>query len=85
MNETDKRQTVTAAGGKWHKIVALLILKFDLGHVVLTSEDIQKMIDAHNADGVNVMMEEHEDGIHVYIVTSNEAKRLAQERAVVKS
>ena len=75
----DQRPQIRVTGAQWHKIVALLIRKFDLGHVVLTKEDVRAMGDVQRADGLVVMMNEEEDGIHIFLVNGAEAKRIAAE------
>ena len=65
--------------GQWHKVLALVLQKYaDVlpADVVLTYADI----DAHLrlADGLAVVAHEKADGLHLRIVTMEEARRLAR-------
>ena len=86
MNEPAQAQQpqIRVTGAQWHKIVALLIRKFDLGHVILTKDDIRSMGDVQRAEGLVVMMDEEDDGIHVYLLNAEAAKALAAEREAKK-
>lgn len=68
----------TSAGlrDQWHKLVALLIWKYELGHVVLSPEDLERMFEEH-PDSV-VVAEDRRDGIHLRLVTREEGERLAR-------
>lgn len=70
---------VRVTGAQWHKIVALLVRKFDLGHVLITKDDIRAMGDVQRAEGLVVMMDEEEDGIHIYLLNAEKAKARAAE------
>jgi hypothetical protein len=75
MNELNPNHPVTAAvHDHWHKIVALLIAKFDLGHVVITQADLAKL-----DQGSAVVIKEQRDGLHVWMVNEGEAERLARQ------
>ena len=80
----DQRPQIRVTGAQWHKIVALLIRKFDLGHVLITKDDIRSMGDVQRSDGLVVMMDEEEDGIHVYLLKQAAAKARAAEREAKK-
>ena len=84
MTEPAQQPQIRVTGAQWHKIVALLIRKFDLGHVILTKDDIRSMGDVQREEGVVVMMDEEEDGIHVYLLNAEAAKALAAEREAKK-
>ena len=71
---------IRVTGAQWHKIVALIIRKFDLGHVLITKEDIRAMGDQQRAEGLVVMMDEEDDGIHIYLLNQAAAKILAAQR-----
>lgn len=52
----------------WHKMVAILMHKQGLKHVVLTAQDIQKTLDG----GVSaVVFQERPDGIHLDLVNGD--------------
>ena len=79
MTEPAQQPQIRVTGAQWHKIVALLIRKFDLGHVLLTQADIRSMGDVQRAEGLVVMMDEEEDGIHIYLLNAEQAKARAAE------
>ena len=81
MTEPAQQPQIRVTGAQWHKIVALLIRKFDLGHVLITKDDIRSMGDVQRAEGLVVMMDEEDDGIHIYLLNAEAAKTLAAERA----
>jgi hypothetical protein len=75
MSELNPNHPVTAAvHDHWHKIVALLIVKYDLGHVVITEDDLSRM-----QEGSAVVIKEQRDGLHVWMVNETEGERLARE------
>ena len=81
MNEPAQAQQpqIRVTGAQWHKIVALLLRKYDLGHVIIGKDDIKALGDQQRADGVVVMMEEMDDGIHIYLLNQADAKARAAE------
>lgn len=68
--------TTSAMREQWHKILAFVIRKYDLGEVVLTAEDIEAA--SRSAGGVNVVVFEQPDGLHIKLVDDAEAHRLAR-------
>ena len=84
MNAPSQQPQIRVTGAQWHKIVALLVRKFDLGHVVLGKDDIKALGDQQRADGVVVMMEEADDGIHIYLLNHADAKARAAEQEAKK-
>lgn len=58
----------------WHKVAALILYKLKLNEVVITLEDIKAM-----GEEMAVMIHEKKDGIHVRLLTLEEAERLAKE------
>lgn len=59
---------------QWHKIVALLVERTPEKHVVITTADIQRLpLDSA------VVVEDRMDGLHVYLVGMDEARKLARE------
>ena len=83
MSDVTKNQ-IRVTGAQWHRVVAQLIQKFDLGHVVFTREDVTRFVEAAKAGQMNVIMDEDESGIHVYLATDEEVKKLAAEREAAK-
>jgi len=76
--EVNPNHPVTAAvHDHWHKIVALLMHKFELGHVVITGQDLA----AFEREYPNhaIMIHDKRDGIHLRMVSMEEADRLARE------
>lgn len=74
--ELNPNHPVTAAvHDHWHKFVALLMVKYDLGHVVITGADVARL----DGEGSAVCVKEQRDGIHLWIVDAKEAERLARE------
>lgn len=84
MEELNPNHPVTARmRDEWHKVVALLLHKYELGHVVLTGEDVQRF-GAEHPDSV-VMLFDRDDGIHLKIITRAEGERLAAEHGGLPS
>ena len=61
----------------WHKIVALLLSKYDLGRVIITLADFAKL-ERELPNGA-VVVKDCEDGIHLRLASRAEAERLARE------
>jgi len=64
--------TTKSVHDQWHVICALLMLKFNSRHVVITLADIEK------SKGENIAIQELGDGLHVRLVDDNEASRLVK-------
>ena len=62
---------------EWHKIVALLLMRFlpDDTHFVITDAHVKRMGDRD----VSVAVKEQPDGLHVFLVSTEEARKLAAE------
>ena len=60
----------------WHKIVALLMLKFNQPHVEITLQDIEKLANGHSGA---VSIQEKNDRIILNLVSWEEGERLAQQ------
>ncbi len=60
----------TAVRNQWHKIAALLVSRH--GHTVLGLDDIQAV------GGKSIAINDRADGLHVYLVTDEEAAALAK-------
>lgn len=76
--EINPNHPVTSAVREhWHKIVALLLHKFELGDVLLTQADLERFL-AECPDHV-VALHDKADGMHLKIITREEAERLGRE------
>ena len=65
-----------AAQGNWHKIVALLLMKYaDQEQHIITSAELHQL----GARDVAVAIKEETDGLHVFLVKTEEARRLAEQ------
>lgn len=66
---------------QWHKIVAILLHRFGDpldGRVVLSPADIASFqAGMAVTGGANVVIEERDDGLHVWLVGDDEAAKLA--------
>jgi hypothetical protein len=75
---------VKQAHDHWHKIAALLLLKISAGdparHHVVTSEDVAALGRLDCA----IAMKDEPDGLHLFIVDTKEARRLAAEGKAVE-
>lgn len=60
--------------GQWHKIAALLMFKAGQREVVISGDDVERALG--NAAGMNVLVQELEDGIHVWLVADAEVAEL---------
>lgn len=67
------KQTVDALENQYGKLLAIVIRKYKLGKVVINSDDI---LSAMKGDGINLIVQELEDGIHLRVVSDTEAFRL---------
>lgn len=64
---------------QWHKIVAVLLHKFDLGEVVITVEDLGALTQAFaGGGGPAVVAQDTSDGLHVKLVNMREGERIAE-------
>ena len=65
--------TTMALHDSWHVIVAALMVKFGIDHVVITMDDLKKM-----NHGIGITVRELEDGIHLQLVSLEEGQALAK-------
>lgn len=73
--------TTKSAHDNWHKIVALLLHKYGgvLGEEVLfTGADIATLQAAYAGDMPSVLLDDKADGLHLRMVTGDEAAELAK-------
>lgn len=86
MSELNPNHPVTAmVHDHWHKIVALLIHKFDLGDVLITMDDLLALQLDFNGEMPAVLLHDKADGMHLKIVTEVEAAHLAREHGGLPS
>jgi hypothetical protein len=72
VSELNPNHAVTrSVSDHWHKIAALLVAKLG-GHAVISAADIAAV------DGKAVAVRYHHDGIHVTLISMDEAERLAR-------
>ena len=62
-----------AVAEHWHKLAALAVAKAG-GHIVITAHDIEQFAPGE----LNITVQELADGLHLRIVDSVEAERLAR-------
>lgn len=73
--ELNPRHPVTkAARDQWHKLLAIVMHKYKIPHVMLTIEDI-KAVDI----GLNITVQERDNAIHLRLVDDKTAAKLAKE------
>lgn len=79
MTEANPNHPVTrAVRNEWHKIAAFLLVKLNEGReVVLTLADIEAAL--ARPGGINIVLHEKRDGLHIKLVGDDEAERLARE------
>lgn len=79
LNEVNPDSPVVhAMRTEWHKIVGVLIHKYSLGEVVVTSKDVDDFSAAFAPEEPVVLADStHADGLHVRLVSLTEAKRVA--------
>lgn len=58
----------------WHKIAALLLIHAGQKEVVITAADVAKL----EEESVNIAIQERKDGLHVRLVSDEEASRLVK-------
>ena len=81
MNLNPENPLVAAAENNWHKIVGVLIHKLKLPEIVITADDFQAFVRDHPDSAV--LMHDKKDGLHLMVVTMEQAKALlAQERVI---
>ncbi|RIX47463.1 MAG: hypothetical protein D3M94_07260 [Rhodocyclales bacterium GT-UBC] len=61
-----------AIHNQWHKLAALLMVKLEADHVVITAGDIAKL-----SHGIGIQVEEKPDGLHISIIEMAKAVELA--------
>jgi hypothetical protein len=69
--------TTTSVREQWHKLCALLMVKLGTDHVVITPNDIERLVRA--GAGRAIVVQELADGLHLRMVDQAEADRLARE------
>lgn len=74
MELNPNHQVTKAIHDQWHKICAILMMKYGAPHEVITIEDISKL----PADSA-VAIQERQDGIHLSLVDMKTATKLAKE------
>lgn len=57
---------------QWHKVAALLVLKYGGGHVVITASDLN-----HVNPNMAISVQELPDGLHLRILDEQTARRAA--------
>lgn len=65
-------ETVQKLEDQYGKILAVVMRKHRLGHIVINENDILQA----NKGGLNIVVQELEDGLHVKVVGDDEARRL---------
>lgn len=63
---------------QWHKIVALLLHKFDLGEVIITTDDLKALMVDYDGGMPAVVCHDKADGLHLRIVDEAEGLQLAK-------
>jgi hypothetical protein len=77
MSEINPNHPVTIkTRDQWHKIAALLMSKAGHDEVVITSADIDKLL---NSDRANIVIRYRQHDIQLRLVDNKEAARLARE------
>jgi hypothetical protein len=82
-NERNPEHEVTQAMREhWHKVAALILFKLSPDkEVVITPDDLVRVQAAFDG-GVNIVVQELDDGLHIRLVTAAEGTELlAAERA----
>ena len=75
-NALNPNHPVTQAmSQQWHKICAVMMCVADVDHMVITPLDIQKF---QASDRRAIAMEEKKDGMHIRLLTMEEAQELAR-------
>lgn len=74
MNLNPNHPTTQAMEDLWHKMAALLMVKFGTDHVVITLDDLDQL-----QGGKCITVQELDDGIHLTIVDEETALRLARQ------
>ena len=74
--------TTQALEGQWHKVLAAVMLKYDLEKIVLTPADLSAL--SKQLEGRDISARELPDGLHLAFVTDEEAKRLIEGEIRIK-
>lgn len=78
MNELNPNHPVTAGmREQWFKMVAALLHKFDLGEVVISTQDLEELTQMFGGEMPVVVAHEKGDGLHLKLVPESEGQRLA--------
>lgn len=79
-SELNPNHPVTAAIRElWYKMVAAILHKYDLGEVVITSDDLQALTEMFGGELPVVVANSKEDGLHLQLVPESIGRRLALE------
>lgn len=62
---------------QWHKLLALTMVKHGWDRLIITHEDIEKLVRKSQSGGINIAVQEKEDGIHLTLVDNKTAHLLA--------
>lgn len=74
MEVNPNHPTTQAVHDQWHKIAALVMRKLGATHVLITADDVRKMV-----GGNFIVVQELPDGLHVRMVDERTAMKLARE------
>jgi hypothetical protein len=80
MSELNPNHPVTNAIRElWYKMAAVMLHKYDLGEVVITSKDLDQLTQVFGGELPVVAVIAKDDGLHLKLVTETEGKRLSLE------
>lgn len=74
MELNPNHKTTRAVSEHWHKVVALIMHKLQLRHIVITAANIEAM----SKQEVAIAIDDRPDGLHVSLVDINQAEMMAK-------
>ena len=76
MKLNPNHEVVKAVDAHWHKLAALIMFKLGVPEVVITTQDIDAMV---NANAAFITIQELSDGLHLKMGDEVTAHKLARE------
>ncbi len=77
MSTENPQNVVQEVEDQWHKICALLLHKFNLGHVVISNEDLNNMAAAMKGEQPIIVLDPQAEGVHIELMPESAAHAYA--------
>lgn len=75
MELNPEHSVTTTLRDHWHKVVAIILAKYELNDVLITPEDINKIQNEYGGFPV-VVASDQSDGLHIYLTDMETAQAM---------